>query len=131
MEEERFEMLKENQLSHEIIGAAIEVHKYWGPGLYEEIYEKSMIRELDLRNIPSVSQLRVPLVYKDAVVGEDLRIDLFVAGKVVVELKAVAKLLPVHESQVLTYMRLLQAPVGLLINFNELTLLKGVKRFVL
>jgi GxxExxY protein len=121
----------EGQLSEKIIGAAIEVHRYWGPGLYEEIYERSLCREFRIRNIPFENQPQVPLEYKGERVGENLRLDLWVDRKVVVEAKAVSELLPIHEAQLLTYMRLTKSRVGLLINFNVLVLKDGIRRFVL
>ncbi|MBU3995863.1 MAG: GxxExxY protein [Actinobacteria bacterium] len=124
-------MLIERELTEKIIGAAIEVHKYWGPGLYEEIYEKSLCRELDLLKISHVSQLRMPLEYKGLNIGDELRCDVFVDGKVVVEIKAVNNLLPVHDAQLLTYMKLLKVRVGLLINFNVDMLTQGIRRMVL
>ena len=123
-------MLEEN-LTEQIIGAAIDVHRYWGPGLYEEIYEKSLCRELDLREIKFQNQLSIPLIYKDFKDGDDLKVDVFIANKVVVELKAVSNLLPVHTAQLITYMKLLKAKIGLLINFNVPTLKNGLKRIVL
>lgn len=123
--------LVEGELTEEIIAAAIEVHKYWGPGLYEEIYEKSLCHELHLRDIPFESQVRLPLVYKGEQVGEDLRLDLIVGDKVIVELKVVKKLEPIHEAQLLTYMKLTKCQVGLLLNFNVPTLKEGIKRLVL
>jgi len=119
------------ELTEQILGAAIEVHKFWGPGLYEEIYERSLCAELGLRKIAFVNQHRLPLVYKGVNVGEDLRLDMWVDQKVVVEAKAVAELLPVHEAQLLTYMRLTKSRVGLLINFNVAVLKNGIKRLVL
>ena len=124
-------MLIEEKLTENVIGGLIEVHRYWGPGLYEEIYEKSMYRELHLRGIAYASQLYLPLIYKEERVGEDLRLDLLVEGKLIVEMKTVKELLPVHEAQLLTYMRLTQCRVGLLVNFNVPILKNGLKRFVL
>ena len=121
----------ESQLTEQIIGGAIEVHKYWGPGLYEEIYEKSLSRELRLRNVPFQCQLKLPLIYKGEVIGEDLRLDMIVDSKVVIELKSVKELLPIHEAQLLTYMKLTKCKVGLLINFNVSVLKDGIKRMVL
>ena len=121
----------EANLTEQIIGAAIEVHKYWGPGLYEEIYERSICHELHLRNIAFDNQVRLPMIYKGEKVGDDLRLDLVVEGKVVVELKAVAGLEPIHEAQLLTYLKLTKCRVGLLINFNVPTLKQGIKRMVL
>ena len=121
----------EDQLTEQIIGGAIEVHKHWGPGIYEEIYERSMYHELNLRNVPFESQLKLPLIYKGKKIGEDLRLDLIVDSKVVVELKAVKRLEPIHEAQLLTYMKLTNCRVGLLINFNVTVLKDGIKRMVL
>lgn len=121
----------EDQLTEQIIGGAIEVHKHWGPGLYEEIYERSLYRELQLRNIEFESQRKLPLVYKGEKIGEDLRLDLIVGSKVVVELKAVKELEPIHEAQLLTYMKLTKCRVGLLINFNVSVLKDGIRRMVL
>lgn len=121
----------EEELTDQIIGAAIEVHKHWGPGLYEEIYERSMCVELRLRKLSFENQLTLPLIYKGESVGDDLRLDLVVQKRVVVELKAVAKLEAIHEAQLLTYMKLTNCRVGLLINFNVPILKQGIKRMVL
>ena len=121
----------EEALTEQILGGAIEVHRHWGPGLYEEIYERSLCRELSLRGIAYDCELALPLVYKGERVGEDLRLDLWVDRKVVVEAKAVAELLPVHEAQLLTYMKLTKSRVGLLINFNVAVLKDGIRRLVL
>ena len=123
--------LLEGSLTELIIGALIEVHRYWGPGLYEEIYERSMLKELELRRISYVNQLNLPLIYKGERVGDDLKLDLLVEDRVVVEMKAVKELLPVHEAQLMTYMRLTSCRVGLLVNFNVPVLKNGLKRFVL
>lgn len=120
-----------DQLTEQIIGAAIEVHRYWGPGLYEEIYERSMHQELRLRQVSFRSQVALPLVYKGERVGDALRLDLIVEDKVVVELKAVASLEPIHEAQLLTYLRLTKCHIGLLINFNVPVLKDGIKRLAL
>ena len=119
------------EVTDQILGGAIEVHRYWGPGLYEEIYDRSLCAELALRGVPFENQLAIPLVYKNTPVGDDLRLDLWVDRKVVVEVKAVAELLPVHDAQLLTYMRLTQSRVGLLINFNVAVLKNGIRRLVL
>ena len=121
----------EDELTEQIIGAAIEVHKHWGPGLYEEIYERSMCVELRSRHISFENQLSLPLIYKGERVGDDLRLDFVVQHKVVVEFKAVAQLEAIHEAQLLTYMKLTKCRVGLLINFNVPTLKQGLKRMVL
>jgi GxxExxY protein len=123
--------LREQLLTEQIIGAAIEVHKHWGPGLYEEIYERSLCCELRLRNVAFDNQIKLPLIYKGISVGDDLRLDLVVENKVVVELKSVRALEPIHEAQLLTYMKLIQCKVGLLINFNVCVLKQGIRRMVL
>lgn len=120
-----------DMLTHEIIGAAIEVHRHWGPGLYEDIYEKSLCQELRLRNIPFINQVTLPLIYKGETVGADLRLDMLVDNAIVVEIKAVAALESIHESQLLTYLRLTKCRVGLLINFNSPVIKSGIKRMVL
>ena len=124
-------VLSEESLTEQIIGALIEVHRYWGPGLFEEIYERSVSRELSLRNIAHVNQLHLPLIYKGEKAGDDLRLDLLVENKVVVEIKVVKELLPIHDAQLLTYMRLTGCRVGLLANFKVPILKNGLKRFVL
>lgn len=121
----------ESALTETIIGAAIEVHKYWGPGLIESVYEKSLARELELRGIAYERQVDLKLKYKGTEVGDGLRLDLIVQDKVIVELKVVKAFDPIHEAQLLTYMRITGCKVGLLINFNKPTLVDGVKRFVL
>lgn len=121
----------EEKLTEIIIGAAIEVHKYWGPGLYEEIYERSLCRELSLRGLKYERQLELPLIYKGEKVANDMRLDVWVNEKVIVENKHVKELLPIHEAQILTYLKLTKCRVGLLINFNVPVLKDGIKRIVL
>lgn len=121
---------KINELTHQIIGAAIDVHRAFGPGLLESVYQEAMEIELGLRQLTFERQKPIPLRYKGHPVGNDFRLDLLVADVVVVELKAVTALLPVHEAQLLTYLKLTQSPVGLLINFNVPVLKQGVKRMV-
>ena len=118
-------------LTRNIIGAAIEVHRHWGPGLYEEIYQKSLCRELALRTIPFVSQMQLPLMYKGKPVGDDLRLDLLVNNEVIVEIKAVSCLEEIHSAQLLSYMKLTNCRTGLLINFNVPVLKTGIKRMAL
>ncbi len=124
-------MLTEEELSGQVIGAAIEVHRILGPGLLESIYQKSLEIELTIRGIDSAVQSRVPLRYKGQSLGEDLIMDFFFPSRLVVELKSVAQLNPVHSAQLLTYMKLSQTPIGLLINFNVPILKEGIKRLVL
>ncbi|HEY2547890.1 MAG TPA: GxxExxY protein [Candidatus Acidoferrum sp.] len=119
-----------NELTHAIIGAAIEVHRQLGPGLLESAYEACLESELALRNLHVDRQLPVPVVYKDLKLECGYRIDLVVERKVVVELKCVEAFAPVHEAIMLTYLRLSGFPLGLLINFNVTVLKNGIKRFV-
>jgi GxxExxY protein len=125
----RFE--KADRLSHEVIGAAIEVHRILGPGLLESIYEKCLLRELELRGIPVLNQEEVRIEYKGAVVKEILKFDLLVDGCLLLELKAVQDVLPIHKAQLLSYMKLLDVPLGLLFNFHEITLIDGLSRLIL
>ena len=123
--------MSDNDLTHNIIGAAIEVHKLLGPGLLESAYEECLAREFVLRKIPFERQKPAPVVYKEVKLECGYRMDFLVAGEVVVELKAVEALAPVHEAIVLTYLRLSGCRIGLLINFNVPVLKDGVRRFVL
>lgn len=120
-----------DRLSGDVIGAAIEVHRLKGPGLIESIYERCVVRELALRGISSERQVRVPIEYKGEVFEEMLRLDLFVEKCLIVEAKVVESVIPVHKAQLLSYMRLMNAPIGLLINFNELLLKNGIHRVIL
>jgi GxxExxY protein len=124
-------MEERDPLTQAVIGAAIEVHKEMGPGLLESVYQKCMEVELGLRGLAVQPRKPVPVVYKGHIVGDDLIMDLFFPGQLVVELKAVDKLIPVHEAQLLTYLRLTKTHVGLLINFNVRVLKEGLKRMVL
>ena len=120
-----------NQITDAVIGAAIEVHRSLGPGLLETAYEECLCRELNLRQIPFQRQVQLPVVYKGVEVECGYRLDLLVAEKVVVEIKAVDGLNPIHEAQLLTYLKLGHWNVGLLINFNVPVLKQGIKRRVL
>lgn len=120
-----------DKLSAEAIGAAVEVHRVMGPGLLEGIYEKCLRRELELRRIPSVSQERARIEYKGAVFTQELKFDLLIDGCLLLELKAVNELHPIHKAQLLSYMKLLDIPLGLLLNFHEIRLVDGVSRVVL
>ena len=123
--------LLHEELSEQIIGAAIEVHRELGPGLLESAYQACLAHELSLRSILFVSQLDLPLTYKGVQLDVGYRVDLLVDDKVIVELKAVEKVLPIHEAQLLTYLRLLKKPVGLLLNFSVPVLKDGIIRRVL
>ena len=119
-----------NQLSKEVIGAAIEVHRDLGPGLLESSYETSLQHELALRGFSSQRQLLLPITYKDLEIPDADRMDLLVENSLVVELKTVPALLPVHSAQVLTYLRMSGKYLGLLINFHTVRLADEIKRFV-
>ena len=123
--------LRADAWSRQVIGAAIEVHREKGPGLIEGIYLKCLMREFTLRQIPAVHELLVPITYKDFVFEEPLRLDLYVDRCLIIEAKAVERILPIHVAQLLSYMRLLDAPVGLLINFHEMVLKDGIRRLTL
>ena len=118
-------------LSGEVIGAAIEMHRDKGPGLIESIYEKCLTHELSLRKIHTASQQAVRIEYKGPVFDESLRCDLLVEHCLLVEVKSVERLLPIHKAQLLSYMKLFNIPVGLLINFHEVVLKSGVARLLL
>jgi len=121
-----------NELSGAIIDAAMEVHREFGPGLLERVYEAALAKELALRGISSLRQVAAPVIYKGEILDEEAyRIDLLVEDVVVIELKTVPSLLPIHEAQLHTYMRLSQKCLGLLINFNVTLLLDGIKRHVI
>ncbi len=119
-----------DRLTEQIIGAAIDVHRTLAPGLLEQVFEECLAVELGLRKLRFERQRHVPIEYKGRRIAADLKIDLYVENQVVVELKSVEKLLPVHEAQLLTYLRLVSKRVGLLINFNVPLLRDGVKRLV-
>jgi len=123
--------MSDNELSHSTIGAAIEVHRLLGPGLLESAYEECLAREFVLRTIAFERQKPAPVVYKDVKLECGYRMDFLVEGRIVVELKAVEALAPVHEAIVLTYLRLSGCKLGLLINFNVTALKDGIRRFVL
>ncbi len=119
-----------NELSGEIIGAAIEVHRLLGPGLLESLYEEALVVELELRNIKVARQLEVPVDYKGHRLQNRLRLDLLIGDLIIVEVKSVEKILPVHEAQLLGYLRMTHKELGLLINFNSTTIGKSVRRII-
>ncbi len=120
-----------DKLSQTVIGAAIEVHRLKGPGLIESIYEKCLMRELSLQNLRAVNQRMVRIEYKGFVFEEPLRFDVLVEECLLLELKSVQEVLPIHKAQLLSYMKLLNIPVGLLINFHEMKLVDGIHRMIL
>jgi len=120
-----------DELSRSIIGCAIEVHRTLGPGLLESTYRQCLACELSQGQIPFQMEVSLPVRYKDILLDCGYRIDLVVGGTLIVETKCVETLLPIHQAQILTYMRLSKIPIGLLINFNVTKLQNGIKRFVL
>lgn len=120
-----------DKLSNNIIGLAIEVHKNLGPGLLENTYKQCLAYELNKADLSFNLECEIPIKYKEIQISCGYRIDLLVEDKIVVELKSVEKILPVHEAQILTYMKLSKKNIGLLINFNVNLLKDGIKRFVL
>jgi GxxExxY protein len=122
--------MSDKLLTHTIIGAAIDIHRSLGPGLLEAVYEECLAREFTLRGIPFERQKPVPLVYKELKLECGYRLDFLVGHRIVVEIKSIEILAPIHDSVMLTYLRLAEAPIGLLINFNVPILRDGIKRFV-
>jgi GxxExxY protein len=118
-------------LSRQVIGAAVEVHRVLGPGLLESIYERCLIRELELLGISAISQQKVMIDYKGFKFEESLRFDLMVEGCLLVEVKAVENVLPVHKAVAMSYMKLLDVPLGLVLNFHKTKLTDGVSRLIL
>ena len=123
--------LKANSLTGEVIGAAIEVHRLMGAGLIESIYEKCMRRELEFRQLSSLNQRAVEIEYKGFKFEEALRFDLLIEGCVLLELKSVESVVSIHKAQLFSYMKLLDVPLGLLINFRTAKLVDGVHRMML
>ncbi len=119
-----------NQITHGIIAAAIEVHRHLGPGLLESAYQECVCHELSRMGLSFTREVHVPLSYKGLTIGCSYRIDLLVEDEVVVELKSIEQILPVHSAQLLTYLKAANKQVGLLINFNVLVLKHGIKRLV-
>jgi GxxExxY protein len=120
-----------HELSREVIGAGVEVHRVLGPGLLESIYERCLRRELELRGLAVLRQQEVEINYKGFVFTEELRFDLLVDGCLLVEVKATQEVHPIYKAQLLSYMKLLDVPLGLLMNFHEERLVDGVSRMML
>ena len=118
-----------NKISSEIINSAIAVHRELGPGLLESVYQSCLIVEFSKKGLKIENEVPVPVIYRGIKVNEDgFRLDLLVEGLVVIELKSVEKIHPIHKKQLLTYLRLANKPLGLLINFNEIILVNGITR---
>ncbi|MES2982614.1 MAG: GxxExxY protein [Verrucomicrobiota bacterium] len=119
-----------NELSEKVIGAAIEVHRELGPGLLESTYEAALEHELALMGLNTIRQLALPICYKDIKIDDAYRIDLLVEDTLIIEVKTVEAFLPVHSAQLLTYLRMSDRHLGLLINFHTVRLVDGIKRQV-
>jgi GxxExxY protein len=119
----------QGELTDRVIGLAIEVHKQLGPGLLESIYEECLCFELTEARIPFQRKVSVPIVYRNRLLDEGFRVDIVVRDELIIEIKSVERILPVHEAQLLTYLRLTRHEIGLLINFNVMRLKDGLKRF--
>ncbi len=119
-----------NDLSYKVIGCAMEVYRTLGPGLLESAYEKALVHELNVQGIPVKSQVEVEMSYKGVNIGDGLRLDLLIDNQIIVELKSVEELKPVHYKQLHTYLRLMDKRLGLLINFNVTDIMQGVHRIV-
>ena len=122
---------KLNDVTGQILDSAIEVHRELGPGLLESVYETCLAKELFVKNIRFERQVYLPVMYKGEQIDLDFRIDMLVENSIIIELKTAEKLLPIHEAQLLTYMKLADKKLGLLINFNVKLLKDGFKRFIL
>ena len=122
---------KADLLSREAIGAAIEVHRVMGPGLLESIYETCMLREFELRGIPVLKQDMINIEYKGVTFVEQLKFDILVDGVLLLEVKAVQEVVGIHKAQLLSYMKLLDVPLGLVMNFHAMKMMDGVSRMIL
>ena len=122
--------MHENEISEKIIGAAIEVHRILGPGLLESVYEDALCHELHLRDLKFLRQQSVPIPFKGVRLGTDLQLDLIVEDKVIVDLKAKEKLSPIDKPKLLTYLRLSEKHLGLILNFHVKVLRDGISRVV-
>ena len=124
-------MLLAEELTDRVIGLAIEVHRHTGPGLLESVYEQCLCHELRKAGIPFERQVAIPVMYKAEAIGDGFRADIVVARKVILEIKAVAKILRAHEAQLHTYLRMSGIRVGLLFNFSAPRLKDGLRRFII
>jgi len=122
--------MTENEISYQIIGASIEIHKNLGPGLLESVYEAALACDLKEMGLQVLAQVPMPLVYKEVKQDVGFRLDLLVENKVIVEIKSLENLAPVHYSQILTYLKLAEKKLALLINFNTKTVKDGIHRIV-
>lgn len=127
----RLSQVELNRLTEKIIGAAIEVHRHLGPGLLESAYETCLVYELERLGLTVERQKVLPLVYKEILLDQGYRLDLLVEQEVIVELKVVEQIAPVHEAQILSYLKFAGCKIGLLINFNVKLLKDGIRRFIM
>ncbi len=123
-------MLLAEELTERVIGLAIEVHRHTGPGLLESVYEQCLCHELREAGIPFERQVAIPVTYKGSPISDGFRADFVVAREVILEIKAVATILPAHEAQIHTYLRMSGIRIGFLLNFNAPRLIDGLRRFV-
>jgi GxxExxY protein len=119
-----------NKLTGIILDSCVEVHREMGPGLLESVYELCLMKEFEIRGIKACNQVPIPLVYKGYELSKDLRIDILVEDEVIIEIKSCGKMLPVFKAQIISYLKLADKRVGILVNFNEKLLKDGYKRFV-
>ena len=124
-------LVRPSELTHDVIGSAIEVHRAVGPGLFESVYQHCLAAELSARTIAFATQVAVPIAYRDVVLPVTYRLDFLIADQLAVEIKAIERFLPVHDAQLLTYLKLLGLTEGLLINFNVSVLKQGIRRVLL
>ena len=122
--------MTENQIGKIVVDSAIKIHKVLGPGLLEGAYEACLIHELRKRGLNVQSQVELPIKYEDVTLDVGYRVDILIEGKVILELKAVVKLLPVHEAQLLSYLKLSNCRLGFLLNFNVYKMKEGIRRMV-
>jgi len=130
-EHQEHDDIRFERLSREVIGCAIEVHRSLGPGLLESSYQRCLSRELGVHSIAHETEFPIPVIYKGLSLDCGYRIDILVEKKIIVELKSVKQIDPIHEAQILTYMRLASIKIGLILNFNVTKLKEGIKRYVL
>jgi GxxExxY protein len=123
-------VLLSGELTEQVIGLAIEVHRHTGPGLLESVYEQCLCHELREAGIPFERQVAIPVIYKAMPIGEGFRADIVVAREVILEIKSIAAILPAHEAQLHTYLRMSGIRIGLILNFNTRRLTEGIRRFV-
>ena len=123
-------MLLAGELTEHVIGLAIEVHRHTGPGLLESVYEQCLCHELRESGIPFERQVAIPVIYKAKLIGEGFRADIVVVRQVILEIKSVAAILPTHQAQLHTYLRMSGLRIGLILNFNARRLTDGIRRYV-